>query len=62
MEFCKIPRMRAEIAAYLGLKTSYHAMQKYILPLVETGDLACTLLDKPKSKYQKFMTKMRENP
>lgn len=32
--FCKVPRSREEIANYVGLKTTYHAMQKYVWPLV----------------------------
>lgn len=53
--FCKAPRTRTEIAEYLGLKTNYHAMQKYILPLIEKGKLKYTIPDKPKSKNQKFV-------
>jgi ATP-dependent DNA helicase RecG len=54
--FCKVPRNRTEIAEYLGLKTNYHAMQKYILPLIEKGKLKYTIPDKPKSKNQKFVS------
>lgn len=53
--FCREPRSRAEIAQQLGLKTSYHAMQKYILPLLDAGKLVMTMPDKPKSRYQKFV-------
>lgn len=55
--FCREPRSRAEIAGRLGLKTSYHAMQKYILPLINEGKLEMTLPDKPKSRHQKFVAR-----
>lgn len=56
MKFCEVPRSREEIAAYLGLKTTYHAMRQYIRPLLEEGKLKMMIPDKPKSKYQKFVT------
>lgn len=54
LEFCKIPRTRAEIAAFLGLKTTFYAMTKYILPLLDAGLLKMTLPDKPRSRNQKY--------
>lgn len=57
LAFCKEPRTRAEIANYVGLKTAYHATQKYIIPLLDAGKLVMTLPEKPKSKHQKFVSK-----
>lgn len=56
LEFCKIPRSRKEIAAFLGIKTVYYAAQHHIQPLLESGKLAMTIPDKPKSRNQKFVT------
>ncbi|WP_110954641.1 ATP-binding protein [Anaerosinus massiliensis] len=55
VRFCRVPRSRDEITAYLGLKTNYHAMKKYILPLIEKGKLKYTIPDKPKSRNQRFI-------
>ena len=57
LAFCKVPRSREEITNYVGLKTMYHAMQKYVWPLVQAGKLELTLPDKPKSRHQKFLAK-----
>ena len=57
LSFCKVPRSREEIANYVGLKTTNHAMQKYVWPLVQAGKLELTLPNKPKSRHQKFVAK-----
>ena len=31
-------------------------MEKYVKPMIGTGQLALTIPDKPKSKYQKYFT------
>lgn len=54
LEFCQKPRSRSEIAEFVGMKTVYVVMKKYITPLLETGKLAMTLPDKPQSKNQRF--------
>ena len=59
LEFCKIPRSRREITDYLGIKTVFYAMQKYVQPLLEEGKLTMTMPDKPKSHGQRYVT---ENP
>lgn len=56
-EFCKIPRSRKEIAEYLGLKTTAYAMDRYIRPMLESGELEMTIPDKPTSRKQKYQTK-----
>lgn len=57
LEFCAEPRSRQEIAEFLGLKTLYHIMNKYVTPLIESGQLAMTIPDKPKSRNQKYYRK-----
>jgi ATP-dependent DNA helicase RecG len=57
VSFCSIPRSRTEISEYLGLGTSYYAIQQYILPLIQEGKLVMTIPEKPRSKHQKFVAK-----
>lgn len=57
LQFCQKPRSRAELAEFVGVKTAYHVMQRYILPLIADGKLEMTLPDKPKSRYQKFVAR-----
>lgn len=55
LRFCKLPRTRAEIASFLGL-TQYYAIKTIVTPLLEEGKLLPTIPDKPKSRYQKYVT------
>lgn len=55
VEFCEIPRTRAELIAFAGM-SRFHLMSKYIQPLVEEEILAYTIPEKPKSSKQKFVT------
>lgn len=54
LDFCKEPRSRKEIAAFLGLKTASYATDRYIRPMLEQGMLEMTIPDKPKSTRQKY--------
>ena len=54
LDFCKEPRSRKEIAAFLGLKTASYATERYIRPMLEEGKLEMTIPDKPKSTHQKY--------
>jgi len=56
IEFCKTPRLRAEIVKFLG-KTQYYALRTYIDPLVAEGKLQLTLPDVPRSKHQKYVSR-----
>jgi ATP-dependent DNA helicase RecG len=56
--FCKAPRTRQEIAAYLGIKTVSFAMSRYVNPLVESGQLRMTIPQKPTSSKQQFVTEV----
>ncbi len=55
IEFCNVPRGRAEIAEYIG-KTQYYVIKNYVEPLVQQGLLAYTIPDTPKSTKQKYYT------
>ena len=54
VRFCKEPKSRQEIAAFLGLKTIHHVSKTYIDPLVRENKLHMTIPEHPKSKNQKF--------
>lgn len=56
LEFCQTPRSRKEIAEYLGVKTVFYAMQRYVQPLIAQGKLIMTIPDKPKSSHQRYRT------
>lgn len=54
VEFCSIPRTRAEIVAFAG-KSKNYVMSQIVNPLVESGKLKMTMPEKPKSPSQKFV-------
>ena len=56
LTFCKTPRTRQEIADHLRLTTISHVQKRYIDPLIDCGQIAMTIPDKPRSRYQKFYT------
>lgn len=57
LEFCSVPRTRNEIAAYVGVSTVSYAIQKYIKPLIESGEIDITNKEKPNSPDQTYYTK-----
>ena len=57
LEFCSIPRTRIEIANFLGISTPTYAISKYIKPLIESGKIEMTNLERPNSPNQKYFTK-----
>lgn len=56
LEFCAVPRSREEIAQFLGVRTTYYAVHRFVMPLVEKGLLAMTIPDKPRSRNQRFVS------
>ena len=54
VEYCSIPRSRAELIAFTGKSRTYTMMQ-VVQPLVNSGKLKLTLPEKPKSSKQKFV-------
>lgn len=52
--FCKTPRTRKEICEYLELSSTTYAIQKYIMPLVESGKIKMSNPEKPKSSKQLY--------
>ena len=54
LEFCRTPRSRQEIADFYGVQTVFYVMQHHVKPLLESGQLALTIPDKPKSRNQRY--------
>lgn len=56
VEFCKTPKSKDEISAFLG-KTNFYVLKTFIEPLIAKGKLQYTIPEKPKSKYQRLIAK-----
>ena len=56
LAFCRQPRSRAEIIAYLGISSAQYALRHYLDPLVEIGAIRLSLPDKPRSPKQTYQT------
>lgn len=54
LEFCKVPRTRAEIAAQFGIKTVSYFHKHHVLPLVERKLLVMSIPERPKSTNQTY--------
>ena len=55
IDFCVIPRSRAEIQNHLGMKHRQHFIKEYISPLLMSNQLAMTIPGKPTSRNQKYI-------
>lgn len=56
LEFCKVPRTRAELAAHFSFKSVSYFYSKHVLPLVERNLLVMGNPDRPKSTNQTYTT------
>ena len=54
--FCIEPHSKSEIAEHCGYRNTKNFTKKYMHPLLNAGILKMTLPDKPKSKYQKYIS------
>lgn len=57
IEFCKEPKTRVEMQAFMKLKDKKNFVKNYINPMLESGLLEMTEPDKPKSSNQKYIAK-----
>jgi ATP-dependent DNA helicase RecG len=57
LTFCTRPRSRREILEHIGLKLHTDNFNKYIKPLIDSGQLQRTQPDTPKSPTQKYVVK-----
>ena len=55
LEFCSVPRSRAELLEYLKLSDRKNLRTKYLNPLLASGKLKMTIPDKPNSRLQKYV-------
>ncbi len=56
LEFCRVPRTRAEIMEHLGMEAGRYALRRYLEPLMQVGAIRMTLPEKPRSHKQQFVT------
>ena len=56
LEFCRIPRTRAEIKDFMNIGTFSYIYSRYIATLVESGQMKLILPDKPRSRKQQYQT------
>ncbi len=61
LEYCKTPRSKNEITAFLGYKDAKNIAKNHIKPLVRSGKLVMTIPDKPNSKNQKYVVRNGNN-
>lgn len=54
VDFCVVPRTRGEIVSFVG-KSKNYVMTQIVNPLIERVYLRLTMLEKPKSPYQKYV-------
>ena len=55
LAFFNKPRSKEEVAGFVGVKSPYYAMRRYIKPLLESGVIEMTIPDKPKSVLQRYV-------
>lgn len=56
LRFCRTPRSRADIMAFLHISSSNYAFRRYIDPLLQSGALRMTIPEKPRSHSQQYVT------
>lgn len=54
IDFCSVPRSRAELIEFTGM-SRYYTMSAIVQPLVEEGKLKMTIPEKPKSPKQEYV-------
>lgn len=54
LNLARVPRKRSELLKGLGLKNHSDNVTRYIVPLLDTGLLSATIIDKPTSSNQKY--------
>lgn len=60
IEFCSVPRTRAEIIEFLEISSGQYALRRYLDPLVRSGAIQMTMPDKPSSPKQRFVSAKRK--
>ena len=55
LEYCSIPRTRAELQLFCGIKTEKYFREKVLRPMITAGIIKRTIPDKPRSSKQKYI-------
>lgn len=56
LKFCINPKSKEEIAEHIGIDSVYYVVSRYLNKMIESGEIAMTIPEKPKSKFQKYYT------
>lgn len=56
LTFCKEPRTREELTAFMKIDTFSYLLKRYLKPLLEAGKLELTIPDRPRSRKQRYHT------
>lgn len=56
LTYCRSPRTRTEIMAYLKVSSWQYVFQRYVSPLVKAGSLRMTIPESPRSRNQMYVT------
>lgn len=57
LKFCQTPRTRAELNDFLGLSSTTYGFNRYIKPLISSGDLLLAFPNNPGTKKQTYRAK-----
>ena len=55
LEFCRTPRTRAEVIAYLKIASGQYALRRYLAPLLQSGAIRMTIPEHPRSRAQRYV-------
>jgi ATP-dependent DNA helicase RecG len=55
LSYCTVARSKAEIAEFCGFKDKKNFTSLYLKPLLDSGLLLMTILDKRRSQNQKYI-------
>jgi len=56
LDFCKEPRTREELTAFMKIDTFPYLLKRYLQPLLDAGLLELAIPDKPRSRNQRYHT------
>ncbi|MCI5549979.1 MAG: DNA helicase [Clostridiales bacterium] len=56
LQFCRIPRTRAEIVEHINVTSSAYALRRYLEPLIKAGAIQLTIPEQPRSQSQRYVT------
>jgi len=57
IDFCSTPRSKREMMDHIGLTDTKNFRERYLVPLLEAGNIEMTIPDKPNSPNQKYRRK-----